>query len=92
MIKIKTELNQIITFEEKDGILVASMELQVEPIKESYYQEMFDIIQVLKFDNIPNSVRSTLEEKLEDYKDSLIDGLVNYCTEHISTYAEIVEE
>ena len=78
MIKVKTELNQIITFEEKDGILVASMQLQIEPVKESYYQEMLNIRQVLKLDNIPINVRSILEEKLDDYKDSLVDGLVNY--------------
>ena len=93
MIKVKTELNQIITFEEKDGILVASMQLQIGPVKESYYQEMLNIIQVLKLDNIPINVRSILEDKLEDYKNSLVDGLVNYCTEHIiDSYTDLIDE
>ena len=92
MIKVKTELNQIITFEEKDGILVASMELQIVPVKESYYQEMLNIMQVLKLD-IPINVRSILEQKLDDYKDLLVDGLVDYCTRHIiNSYTDIIEE
>lgn len=93
MIKVKTELNQIITFEEKDGTLVASMGLQIAPVKETYYQEMLNIMQVLKLDNIPINVRSILEEKLDDYKDLLVDGLVDYCTRHIiNSYTDIIEE
>ena len=92
MIKIKTELNQIITFEEKDGTLVASMELQIAPINQTYYQEMVDIMKVLKLDNIPDTVCETLEDKLEDYKDYLISDLTSYCDEHITSYAEIIKE
>lgn len=93
MIKVKTELNQIITFEEKNETLVASMELQIAPINQTYYQEMLNIIQVLKLDNIPINVRSILEEKLDDYKNLLVDGLVDYCTRHIiDSYTDIVEE
>lgn len=92
MIKVKTKLNQIITFEEKDGELVASMELQLEPIKLSCYPEMVDIMQVLKLDNIPDSVRETLEEKLEDHKDSLMNELGSYCEENIDVYCELIKD
>lgn len=92
MIKVKTKLNQIITFEEKDGVVVASMELQLEPIKVSYYPEMVDIMQVLKLDNIPDSVREVLEGKLEDHKDSLMNELSCYCEENIDIYCELIED
>ena len=92
MIKVKTELNQIITFEERDGTLVASIELQVAQIKQTYYQDMMDIIKVLKLDNISDTVREILEDKLEEHKDYLINDLTSYCDNHIPTYAELIKE
>lgn len=92
MIKIKTELNQFITFVEENEMLVAKMRLEVEPIEQSWYREMVDIMKVLKLNDIPISVREILTDKLEDHKDSLIRELTSYCEDHITSYAEIVEE
>ncbi len=92
MIKIKTTLNDIITFEEKDNMLIATMQLKISPSQQTYYKELCDIQETLKIDNLSDTVREILNDKSEEYKDDLIDALNSYCNERFDTYCELVED